>query len=237
MQSVVLVHGAWHGAWCWYRVVPELVALGCEVHTPDLAGRGSDPRPAAAITLADHVDRVAAAIAAATAPVTLVAHSFGGIVAAQVAEAVPERIARLVYVSAFVPGDGESCISIAPPDPASELFQATSFSTDGSSATLDAARVTPLLYADCPAADVALATRLLCSEPVGPLMAPVRLSAGRSGRVPRHFIECHADRIIPLELQRTLQAKHPCARVAGLTTGHSPFFAAPAALAALIARP
>lgn len=237
MQPIVLVHGAWHGAWCWYRVVPELAALGFAALTPDLAGRAGDPRPAASLTLADHVARVTAAIDAAGTPVTVVAHSFGGIVAAAAAEARPDRVARLVYVAAFLPGDGDSCVSLAPPDPATEIFQASCFSADGSSASLDPVRAAPVLYADCPAADVALAARLLCAEPMAPLLEPARLTAAGAGRVPRAYIECRADRVIPLALQRQMQAAHPCERVLALATGHSPFFAAPAALAALLTGP
>jgi pimeloyl-ACP methyl ester carboxylesterase len=64
----------------------------------------------------------------------------------------------------------------------------------------------------------------------------VRLADPGAEGIPRTFIECTNDRVIPLDSQRRMQAARPCGRVAGLATGHSPFFAAPAALAALLAR-
>lgn len=235
-RSIVLVHGAWHGAWCWYRVVPELRALGLNVVTPDLPGHGIDRSPVGACTLESYVARVVAAIDALDAPVILVGHSLAGLVISQVAEVRAPRIARLVYVAAFLPRDGDSANSLAPIDPASELARGSAFVAGGAAAAVGPATAADVFYHDCPAADIALAERLLVPEPLAPILAPVRLADPGAGRLPRTFIECTNDRVIPLDSQRRMQAARPCGRVAGLATGHSPFFAAPAALAALLAR-
>lgn len=232
MRPIVLVHGAWHGAWCWYRVVPELATLGLRAVTPALPGHVPDARPPGSVTLADYVATVVAALDA-VGPATLVGHSLAGVVIAAVAEARPDLVTRLVYLAALVPGDGDSAASLVPPDPASPLARASQPTPDGAAIALDPAAVPALFYADCPAADVALAGQLLRPEPLAPLLAPVALTAGRAGRVPATYIECAADRVVPPPAQQRMALR--CQRRARLGTGHSPFFAAPAALAALLA--
>jgi len=77
MARFVLVHGAWHGAWCWYKVVPALERLGHAVQAIDLPGHGVDRTPLADVTLDAYVDRVGEAIARAGEPVMLVGHFSG----------------------------------------------------------------------------------------------------------------------------------------------------------------
>ena len=108
MARFVLVHGAWHGAWCFDALARDLAAAGHEVDTFDLPGHGSDATPHDEVTLDTYAQRVAEVIGQDGEPVVLVGHSMGGIVVTQAAELVPERIARLVYLTAFLPKDGES---------------------------------------------------------------------------------------------------------------------------------
>jgi pimeloyl-ACP methyl ester carboxylesterase len=101
----VLVHGAWHGAWSWERVVP---LLDGEVITPTLTGLGERAAEAsAAVDLETHIGDVLDAIGDATG-VTLVAHSYAGFVAAGVVARRPEAIARLVLLDGFVPETGQA---------------------------------------------------------------------------------------------------------------------------------
>ena len=80
MSSFVLVHGAWHGAWCWEKVVPLLAARGHAVRAIDLPGHGRDPKPPGAVTWDDYMDRMREAIEASGEPPILVGHSLGGAV-------------------------------------------------------------------------------------------------------------------------------------------------------------
>src|SRR5579864_1849577 len=108
MMIFVLVHGAWHGAWCWERVVPQLETRGGRVIAPDLPGMGKDKTPLSKISLALWADFVADVITNQSEPVVLVGHSRGGIVISEAAERVPERIAMLVYLAAFLVPHGTS---------------------------------------------------------------------------------------------------------------------------------
>src|SRR5690348_8589748 len=102
MGTFLLIHGAWHGGWCWHKVEPLLGAAGARVLAPDLPSMGADITPPGVITL-DHWARfVAGLIERVSEPVTLVAHSRGGIVASRAAEFVPDRVRRIVYVAAYL---------------------------------------------------------------------------------------------------------------------------------------
>src|SRR5262245_17861037 len=100
MSTFVLVHGAWHGAWCWYKVVPQLTQAGHTAIAPDLPGLGRDRTPLAEISLDRWTEAICEIVDAATEPVVLVGHSRGGIVISEVAERRPARVATLVYLTA-----------------------------------------------------------------------------------------------------------------------------------------
>jgi pimeloyl-ACP methyl ester carboxylesterase len=116
MANYVLVHGGWFGAWCWYKVVPLLQAAGHSVYTPTLTGVGEQ---AALLTpeigLDTHIQDVVNLIETKDLQqVILVGHSYSGIVITGVADRVPDRIAHLVYLDAFVPRDGQSVADAVP---------------------------------------------------------------------------------------------------------------------------
>jgi len=118
LLRVVLVHSAWHGGWCWKKVVPLLRARGCEVHTPTLTGLGERSHLAhSEIGLDDHVLDVVNLIEYENLRrAILVGHSSSGAVVTGVADRVPKRIGRLVYLDAFVPEDGQALIDLIPPE-------------------------------------------------------------------------------------------------------------------------
>ena len=113
----VLVHGAWHGGWCWRRVVDRLTAAGRYVVAPTLSGVGERSHLASdAITLATHIDDVVNEIRwKDLESLVLVGHSYGGMVLTGVAERLRERIAAIVYLDAFLPQDGQSLTTILGP--------------------------------------------------------------------------------------------------------------------------
>jgi len=116
MATFVLVHGGWHGGWRWQKVVPFLEAAGHEVYAPTLTGlaeRASELSPE--VGLATHIqDIVGLLVDKDLHEVILVGHSYGGMVITGVVDAVPERIAHLVYLDTFVPRDGESVADVSP---------------------------------------------------------------------------------------------------------------------------
>jgi len=235
LSTFFLVHGAWHGAWCWYRVVPLLERRGHRVVTPELPAHGLDATPAAAVSLADYAGHVAEALRAAPEPVVLVGHSLGGMVISAAAELVPERVRCLAYVAAFLPGDGDSLVRLADGDTENQLTPHCTADPAAGLLHLAPAGLRPAFYADCADEDVALAARLARPEPLRPLAEPVHLTPGRWGAIPRAYVECAADRALPPARQRLMQAARPCQRVLRLASGHSPFFSQPGALVEYVA--
>jgi pimeloyl-ACP methyl ester carboxylesterase len=114
MSTYLLVHGAFHGGWCWQRVAPLLT--GHRVYSPSLVGLGDraallSPQ----VGLDTHVeDLVKLIVDEDLTEVILVGHSYAGIVVTAVADALPGRIAELVYLDTFVPRDGEAVADIMP---------------------------------------------------------------------------------------------------------------------------
>jgi pimeloyl-ACP methyl ester carboxylesterase len=234
MATFVLVHGAWHGGWCWRHIVPLLRAHGHTVHAPDLPGHGDDPAPARAQSLDTYARWISATVSACNDEVILVGHSIGGLVISAVAEAGPERVKRLVYVTGFLPRDGDSLVRICSVDPGNPMNTAALRTPDGKCLTVDPERLQEIFYADCPEEDLAYARSRLGPEPIGVMFQTVHVTAERFGRMPRAYIHCSRDVALPLFVQEEMVAASPCATVLTLPTGHSPFFAAPDRLAALL---
>lgn len=133
MATYVLVHGAWTGGWMWRDVIRALRSAGHEAFAPTLTGLGERVHLASPkIDLETHVlDVVNAICYERLEGVVLVGYSYGGMVVTGVAERVPERIGRLVYLDAFVPFDGESAADLLGRARASLFIQAARRLGDG----------------------------------------------------------------------------------------------------------
>src|SRR5260221_5099251 len=136
MGIYVLVHGGWHGAWCWNRIVPSLEKKGHHVIAVDLPGHGRDKSVTAKVTMKDYVDVLVAQLDALPEPVCLVGHSSGGAIATQVAEHRPEKIRALVYLAAFLPRSGESILGLFHQATDSVLLRSVVASADQSPMTV-----------------------------------------------------------------------------------------------------
>jgi pimeloyl-ACP methyl ester carboxylesterase len=227
MSTFVLVHGAWHGAWCWDKVVPGLARAGHAVLAPDLASLGRDRTPVADVSLERWAEDVCKLIDTVAEPVVLVGHSRGGIVISEVAERRPDRIATLVYLTAFLLQDGETLLGIAETAEQSLVASNLIVADDRNSMTVRDDVIAEAFYAECTPEDVALARALLRPEATAPAATPVRVTQARFGSVPKVYIECLRDKAIPIALQRAMARDSACAIVASLDTDHSPFFSSP----------
>jgi pimeloyl-ACP methyl ester carboxylesterase len=227
VSTFVLVHGSWHGAWCWYKVIARLRASGHRVIAPDLPALGADKTAIADVTLQGWTDALLSAIDAADEPVILVGHSRGGILISEAAQARPNRVRTLVYLCAFLLRDGEVLLAVSGSDTGSALAGHMTISPDQRSVTVSDAVIDLAFYAGCDADDRALARTLLQPEPLAPSATPIHVTPERFGRVPRVYIECLQDRAISPSMQRRMIDASPCQRVISMNTDHSPFFSAP----------
>jgi pimeloyl-ACP methyl ester carboxylesterase len=242
-KTYILIHGGWHGAWCWNKVIPLLEAKGNRVVAIDLPSHGKDNTPAATVTLQDYVQKVVAVANSQTGPVILVGHSMAGVVIAQAAEELgKEKVAKLVFLDAFMPQNGESVLSMAEkaakqttPADASQagpsLGESMVFSADQKACTLKPENVTSLFYHDCPKQDITFAQNHLGWQAMAPLATPVAVTDARYGAIPKVYILCTAAK----DLNKSSLAQNvPVKKVYTLPSGHSPFFSMPEKLVAIL---
>lgn len=233
-QTYVLIAGAWHGAWCWDKVTPLLEAQGHRVLTPELPGTGRDRTDPASVTLETWARFVADVIAGEPQTVTLVGHSRGGIVISRAAELIPERVHRLVYVSAYLLPAGTTLAGAARSDTASLVPPNMVPAESGITCTLKSEVIREALFGQCTEADYQHALAHLTPEPLKPLVTPMKVSARRFGSLPRTYVECLNDRTVTLAAQRRMQSELPCDPVLTLDSDHSPFLSHPQELARLL---
>jgi pimeloyl-ACP methyl ester carboxylesterase len=235
VATFVLVHGAFHGAWCWYKIIPRLEAKGHKVVAVNLPGHGRVTASGETATFHAYVDHVAGVVSTCDEKVVLVGHSMGGMVISGVAEILPEKIVRLVYVCAYLPINGDSMASMTMlGGETSELAAFTVPAPDFKTFTLQGDGIRDVVYGDCSDEDVALAKLLLVPQPIEPGMAVVALTDLHFGRVPRAYVECTEDKTVSLRQQRAMIARAPCAEVLALESSHSPFFSVPDRLTDLL---
>lgn len=225
MASYVLVHGAYHGAWCWYKVKPSLETRGHDVTTFDLPAHGIDMTPPASVSFDDYVTQVCDAIDHLEESIILVGHSMAGMVITQAAERRVDAIDTVVYLTAYLPADGESMID----QRVEGSLISRNFTVDepqGVGIVEDDA-ITEIFYADCSSHDQALARSLFRPEPVEPLRTPVSISTERFGSVRRAYIRCEHDQGITDDQQRSMIEENRVDIEVSLPSSHSPFFSMP----------
>lgn len=231
MADLLLVHGSCHGAWCWRDLSPALQERGHHVRAIDLPGHG-DGRDPASVTLEETTDAV---LAASTSDTLVLGHSWAGYPISAAAEKQPGALRGLIYLCAYVPVSGLSVIDMRRNGPRQTLTDTAIKAPDGASYYFEPCRAPDQFYHDCPSETVSYALSRLCPQPIPPQNTPVHLS-DRWKSVPKAYIRCTQDRVIPPEYQATMTADWPRAHVHDIETSHSPFFAAPIGLAALIGR-
>lgn len=225
-MTIHLVHGAWHGSWCWSKVASMLEAQGQRVVARDLPGLGEDRTSATEISLKTYVDSICDQLTEEAEPVLLLGHSMGGIVISEVAERLPDKIRGLVYVSAYLLCDGESIMQLAQED--ADLAQLAPYLvSDGVVCTFQPDKIREIFYAHCSDSDAESAVARLVPQPLVAFGTPVHVTPERFGRIPKFYVQCMEDRAVPVSVQQRMLAATPCQQVVAITTDHSPFLSAP----------
>lgn len=230
MSRFVLVHGAFGGAWSWGRVVLGLRAAGHEAAAIDLPGAGSDPSPLASVSLCRYAERVCDALSAGP-PAVLVGQSMGGMAITQAAARSPEQVAQLIYVSGFIPQQGQSLSDLLSlPEASGDQVQANLFVAGDPPIALLPARAAPEVLYHCATSEQASwAAERLGPQAVAAFAEPLHtgdhLEALR--RIPRAYVSCLRDRAIPVAMQRRMYSEARCDPVIELDTDHSPWLSRP----------
>ncbi len=224
--TLVLVHGAWHGAWCWQRFTPHVLQRGFDFYTVELPSVGA--KPGAAVDLSADARAVAITLDAISGPVILCGHSYGGMVIS-LAAAAESRVERLVYICAYVPAAGQSLTAARAGKRAPWIKM-----LDGGLTLPDLEQAASVFYGDCDPATQRWARHQLRAQSNAAFEEPVPAPAWK--RIPSTYIVCGNDEAIPPAMQRDVFAPRTTS-VVELDSGHSPFLSKPAELADLILSP
>lgn len=230
-SAYVLVHGSWHGAWCWARVLPLLRQAGHVAHAITLSGVGERAHlMGPGIDLNTHVQDVVGLIQAEELQrVVLVGHSYGGIVITGVADRLqhehPGLLAHLVYLDAVVPEPGESWSSRHAAETQQARVKAAESSGGISFPPPDAC------VFGLSGADRDWVNRRQTPQPFSVYQQALHFNADRVAALPRTFIDCTNPALPTIAASRLKVRIDPGWRVVEMDTGHDPMVSAPVELA------
>jgi pimeloyl-ACP methyl ester carboxylesterase len=231
--TFVIVHGAWSDASYWKSVVTQLKADGHEVITVNLPGHGKDNTAIASISLQLYVDAVIKAIDSKT-NITLVGHSFAGIVISQVAEKIPAQIKELLYIGAYVPKNGESLLTIANTDADSHAGKNLRPDEKAGVAGIVKENIIDVFAADASPSMAEYMVANFKPEPLAPLATPVTLTDGNFGQLKKVYVHTLNDHVIGYALQQSMVKNAGILRTYALPSSHTPFQSMPLVVAAII---
>lgn len=231
MTDFVLLHGAWHGAWCWARVTPLLRAAGHRVFTPTQTGLGDRAHLAhPGITLETFVqDLVAVIETEELTEAVLVGHSFGGHAITGAAERMPERIRHLIYLDAAIPRDGVAPLDLIPKASAEKRRQAAA-----ETGTFTLPPPPTAAFGLAPGPDADWVARRLTPHPFGSMSTALRLRHPPGNGRPCTYIACTDPPYMGLAGARALAQEQPGWAWRELATGHDAMVSAPHETAALL---
>lgn len=229
-SPILLVHGAWHGGWCWQRVVPALVQAGHVVYTPTLTGLGERSHLARPdIDLELHARDLQAVIEMEDLrDVVLVGHSYAGFPISVVAERLPERLRQLIYLDAFVPEDGKCVLDYI------QGAERRAALRDSGRATGYAAPVPLTALGVTRPDDLAWAQPRIVRQPFASFEQPVRLSRPAGHGLVRSFIACTQPASGSFGQFAAKLKDDPTWRVRELASGHDAMIIDPLPLARLL---
>jgi pimeloyl-ACP methyl ester carboxylesterase len=236
----VLVHGGFHGAWCWDRTTPELERLGHEAVAIDLPGHGEKADDTRPTTVAG---RVAAITEVMQAGDVLVGHSGGGFDISLAANTAPELVGHLVFLAAALPREGRTMPEAMVMDLDGEvvadfdvtgMLQHLHFDDDGTMTFPDVEGPRQLFFHDCDETTVQWAFARLCAERGGETSSqPLSVPRLWEAQPPRSYVRCLQDRAKPLWLSEVVTARLGVEPLT-IDASHSPFLSRPAELAELL---
>lgn len=235
MQQYVLIAGAWHGAWCWARVLPLLRAAGCLPHAVTLTGVGDRAHLfSAGIRLAVHIQDVIGLITCEEMDnVVLVGHSYAGMVITGVADALMQQerpvLRHLVYLDAIVPRPGESWSSQQSPEAVAARIK--SAMTEGGGVAI--LPPDPKVFG-LEGSDYEWAKRRMTPQPLALYQETLQFDAERVAKLPRTFIDCTNPALDAIAAMRKRVREEAGWRVLELKAGHDSMISAPRQLAEIL---
>jgi pimeloyl-ACP methyl ester carboxylesterase len=235
-STYVLVHGAWQAPYVWKAVSEDLQKAGNKVITVELPGHGNDNTPTYTLSQDVYRDKVIDAISQVDSKVILVGHSMGGMVVTNVAEKVPSKISKLVYIGAFVPASGQALVNLVDLDPDSQLGQSLIQSADKLTLDVQHDNLINLFINDGTQEVKESMLANYRAEPSIPFTNPVIVTKENFGTVNKVYIKTLQDIVISPSLQDRMIEAAGITTVYPINTSHSPFLAQPHTVSDLLLR-
>lgn len=227
-KTFVLVHGAWTSSAGLEQVKAQLEKAGQKVIVVSLPGHGDDQTPPNTLTIDVYRDKTIEAINSVQGKVILVGHSMAGMIISAVAEKIPNRIEKLVYLAAYLPANGQSMLDLANTDKDSYLGNALVPSEDKLTIGIKKDVIVPAFCQDAPEGVKNVVVSTFRAEPAIPFTNKVTLTAENFGRVPKVYIHTLQDHTISPALQKRMVAAAPDVRKEySLNSSHTPFLSMP----------
>lgn len=233
-QTYVLVHGAWQAPYVWDAVRADLTSKGNRVIVVELPGHGNDKTPPQNLTLDLYRDKVLEVLVKVEDKVILVGHSMGGMVVTHVAEKVPAKISKVVYIGAFLPASGQALTDLAFSDPDSKLGPSLVPSADQLTLDVIGDNLTNLFINDGTQVNKDQVIANYRAEPAIPLTNKVTLTEAGFGSVEKVYIKTLQDVVVSPALQDRMIVGAGIKTIHQLNTSHSPFLSQPHEVSALL---
>lgn len=236
--TLILIHGAWQGAWAWQLLIPELNLRGYQAIAVDLPGNGQDDTPIKDVTperLIEHIKRLADTI---EGDIVLVGHSGGGMLATAVAEQISEKISHVIYIAGMLLPDGKTF------DHIQQLIGGTIASIgvtphiiaaqDGLTTTVPIQAAIEHFYNDCSHDQALEAAQKLTPQPIS-VSRFKTITTEKFAQLPKLYIHAQNDKSVLPQAQKLMQQSARNLRVVDIDSGHAPQLSQPRKLAGIIA--
>ena len=228
-EHFVLIHGAWHGGWCWDGIIQELEKAGHTAEAPTMPGHSPDD-DRSAITFDDYVGKIREVLNRQSRPVILVGHSSGGYMLQAAAPGAAEKIARLIFLNAFILPEGKSQFDLVPPEASEAMTAAAQASPDNCVPVIEDF-VRNMLMAGEPAEKQDALIEKLVPQPLSLFTTSVEPEPFNKLTIPRSVVFCKGDVSLPPGAYLGMAKGLGDYNLIEVEGSHEAFFTNPAAVA------
>lgn len=228
MKTYILVHGAWHSSWYWRQVIPVLQQAGHQVIADNLPGHDPEDFRPELMTLDHYTKAVSERILQMPGKVHLVGHSMGGLIISQVAEMIPDRIERLVYIAGFIPKSGQNLLDTIKDQ--MKVGSPFEFSEDKKMISIRPELARNVFYNTCPDEVAEYAIAKLNPQATLAFVTPLKTTMTKFGSVKKTYIECTLDNALWPITQQQMYTEAKCDHILKVDSDHFPMLSNPAAL-------
>ena len=226
-KTFVLLHGSWQAAWVWSNVENQLKEAGQKVIVIELPAHGDDTTLPINTSLDIYRDKVIGAITKIQGKVILVGHSLSGMVISEIAEKIPAKVEKLVYIGAFLPTSGQSLLDLANMDKQSLLGPALIPSSDQLTLDVKQESLISIFCDDAPESAKKEMLEKYRAEPAIPFTNKVILTPKNFGDIQKYYVHTLQDKAVGIDLQKQMAEAAHVTKAFSLNTSHSPFLSQP----------